>query len=98
MRQKHIQLGEAEAIALYGQLQADWLLTEDKEARRAAEELNYAAHGAFGIVLWAARQGHLDEATAKAAVDSLEATGAWYKTKLVKKVRRQLWKIFNHQP
>ena len=46
--------GEAEAVALAQQMQADWLVTDDAAARLLARMLGLDVHGSLGIVLWAA--------------------------------------------
>lgn len=42
--------GEAEALALTRQLDADWLLTDDTAARVIATRLGIEVHGSLGIV------------------------------------------------
>lgn len=66
-----LDAGEAEAIALARQLQADWLLTDDAAARLLAGSLGLEVHGSLGIVLWAAAIHHLTRVEAKAAPDQL---------------------------
>ncbi|MDQ3684027.1 MAG: DUF3368 domain-containing protein, partial [Acidobacteriota bacterium] len=46
--------GEAEALALARQFQADWFLTDDAAARVLAISLGVEVHGSLGVVLWAA--------------------------------------------
>jgi hypothetical protein len=42
--------GEAHAIALAVQLNADWLLTDDAKARQFAESLGLEVHGSIGLL------------------------------------------------
>ncbi len=52
--------GEAEALALAKQINADWLLTDDAAARLVARGEGLEVHGSLGLVLWAAATRHLD--------------------------------------
>jgi len=61
-----LEAGEAEAIALAGQLSAAWFLTDDAAARVFAASLGLEVHGSLGIVLWTAAQGHLSRQDATA--------------------------------
>ena len=49
--------GEAEAIRLAKEVQADWLLIDDRKGRRVAEDLNLRCLGLVGIVLQGRRLG-----------------------------------------
>jgi len=49
--------GELEAMALYKKLNADYLLTDDKQARKTAEYNNIKIIGSIGILILAKRQG-----------------------------------------
>lgn len=49
---KHvIDIGESEAILLYKELDADYLLIDDKKARRVAESLDINCIGSIGILI-----------------------------------------------
>ncbi|MDA1192069.1 MAG: hypothetical protein O3A46_10345 [Candidatus Poribacteria bacterium] len=52
-----LHVGEAEAIALARQTDADWFLTDDAEARRFAESSGIEVHGSLGVVLTALGDG-----------------------------------------
>lgn len=69
--------GEAEALALTGQLDADWFLTDDAAARVIATRLGIEVHGSLGIVLWAAAVDHLDREEARRALESLFRSSLW---------------------
>ena len=51
--------GELEAMALYKKLNAYYLLTDDKQARKTAEYNNIKIIGSIGILILAKRQGLL---------------------------------------
>jgi predicted nucleic acid-binding protein len=63
--------GEAEAVALAKQVNAQWLLTDDAAARLFAQALGLEVHGSLGIVLWAAAIGRLPRADTEATLDRL---------------------------
>lgn len=46
-----LHLGEAEALALARQEQADWFLTDDSAARVVAEQMAIEVHGSLGVLL-----------------------------------------------
>ena len=53
-------LGEQQAISLAGDLGADLLLCDDRAARSVAESFGLRVTGTLGVLLEAARAGHLD--------------------------------------
>ena len=77
---QHIGLldpGEAEAIALSLQINADWLLTDEALARLFARSLGLEVHGSLGFVLWAAATGHLTRSEAETYLEKLKGTSLW---------------------
>jgi predicted nucleic acid-binding protein len=52
--------GEAEAIALAKELQAHFVLLDERDARRRAKELGLPVLGTIGILIWAKRTGKID--------------------------------------
>jgi predicted nucleic acid-binding protein len=86
--------GEAEALALTQQLNADWFLTDDTAARVLATSLSIEVHGSLGIVLWAAATGHLDCTEAKAALHGLAASTLWLSARGRQEAQDALDKIF----
>lgn len=72
-----LDLGEAEALALTRQVDADWLLTDDTAARVLATSLGIEVHGSLGIVLGAAAMGELDRVEAHHALESLFRSSLW---------------------
>jgi predicted nucleic acid-binding protein len=85
-----IHRGEAEAIALAQQLNADWLLTDDAAARLLATSVGLEVHGSLGVVLWAAARGHLTRTEAEAALDGLAASSLWVSPAVLIKARAAL--------
>lgn len=52
-----LDVGEAEAIVLARQEQADVVVLDEKEARRAARRLGLRVLGTIGVLIWARRRG-----------------------------------------
>ncbi len=82
--------GETEAIVLARQLGADWLLTDDAEARIIAGLAGLEVHGSLGVLLWAAAQHHLDHAAADAAVTRLAQSSLWLSPAVLAEARAAL--------
>lgn len=55
-----IDSGEAEAIALAAELEADRILIDEREGRHRARNIGLKVTGALGILLRAAQEGTLD--------------------------------------
>ena len=51
--------GESEAIALALQVKADWLLVDERDARKVCKELGLKVTGILGIILKAWRNGKI---------------------------------------
>lgn len=86
--------GEAEAIALARQLDADWFLTDDSAARLFAEAAGLEARGSLGVVLWAAAVGHLAHADARQSLERLAATSLWVSAAVLGEARAALDELF----
>ena len=67
--QRDLDGGEAEAIALALQKRADWLLLDERDARRVAKSLGLKVTGVLGILLKARLEGQLP--SLRAAMDQL---------------------------
>jgi predicted nucleic acid-binding protein len=67
--QRDLDSGEAEAIALALQKHADWLLLDERDARRAAKSLGLKVTGVLGILLKASMDGQLS--SLREAMDQL---------------------------
>ena len=87
--------GETEAILLARQVHADWLLTDDAEARLVASLAGLDVHGSLGVVLWAAASGHLDRAHTDAALKGLVGSSLWMSTTIITEARTALRKIYD---
>ena len=59
-----IDKGEAEAIALFSSIKADWLLLDDLNGRRIAKAMGFPVAGTLGILITAKRKGIIPEITA----------------------------------
>lgn len=86
--------GEAEALALTRQLNADWFLTDDTAARVLASSLGIEVHGSLGVVLWAAASGHLNRSQAEAVLNGLAASTPWLSARVCKEAQDALDQIF----
>jgi len=89
-----LDAGEAEAIALARQIQADWFLTDDAAARLFAQALGLEVHGSLGIVLWAAVAGHLNRAAAEAVLNRLAQSSLWVSARVLAEARSALDQLF----
>lgn len=69
--------GEAEALALARQLDADWLLTDDTAARVIATRFGIEVHGSLGVVLGAAAAGQLEREEARRDLERLFGSSLW---------------------
>lgn len=72
--------GEAQAITLAVSLEADLLLIDERQGRRAARTLGLAVKGTLGVLLAAKRAGHLSRIQPQ--VEALRKEGAWFSTHL----------------
>jgi len=90
-----LDAGEAEAIALARQVQADWFLTDDAAARLFAQALGLEVHGSLGIILWAAAVGHLNRAAAEGALNRLAQSALWVSAKVLAEARSALDQLFS---
>lgn len=86
--------GEAEALALARQLNADWFLTDDTAARVLATSFGIEVHGSLGIALWAAAAGHLNRAEAEAALTRLAGSTLWLSARVLQEANNALDQIF----
>ena len=90
-----LDAGEAEAIALARQVQADWFLTDDAAARLFAQALGLEVHGSLGIVLWAAAVGHLNRLAAEAALNRLAQSSLWVSATVLVEARSALDRLLS---
>ncbi len=83
-----LDAGEAAAITLAVDRQAEWFLSDDRPARRAAERLSLKVCGTVGVLAAAKRQG-LVSPVAPLLIQMREE-GVWLSEELVKRVLKSL--------
>ena len=89
-----LHTGEAEAIALTRELNAEWFLTDDGAARVFAASLGLEVHGSLGVVLWAAAVGHLNRAEAESALNRLAQSSLWISARVLAEAHAALDQLF----
>lgn len=73
--QQTLDRGEAEAIALALELQADWTLLDERDGRKIAKSLGLKVTGVLGILLRAKQKGELSSLVE--IVDALVTTAGF---------------------
>jgi len=87
---KQVDEGEAAAIALTMQLQADWLLTDDAIARQLGESLGLEIHGSIGLLLWAVAVGYIKiETEAIESLNALAGSSLWISDRVVNQCKKR---------
>jgi len=74
--------GEAEAIKLAQEIDADLLLTDDRKARAAATDLGIKCSGVLGLIVRAKQLGRLS--SVRDTIEVLEKRGGLYLSDVVK--------------
>ncbi|GIV60864.1 MAG: DUF3368 domain-containing protein [Rhodothermaceae bacterium] len=74
--QRDLGRGEAEAIALALERNADLVLLDEREGRRAARRLGLSVTGVLGLLMEAKAKGHV--ATLRPLVDALRQVAGFY--------------------
>jgi predicted nucleic acid-binding protein len=91
VRAEQLDPGEAEAVGLALQLKADWLLTDDAQARQFAETLGLEVHGSIGLLLWAVAWGHLsNRKKAYESLDALANSSLWVSERVLREARKAI--------
>lgn len=86
--------GEAEAIGLALQEKADWLLTDDAQARQFAENLGLEVHGSIGVLLWNVSNGNIpDKALAQRLLENLAHSSLWVSERVLQKAKNTIENI-----
>ena len=85
--ESHLDSGEAAAIALALDLGADLVLSDDRQARLAAERLALRVRGTLGILLEARRQDRIPELAP--LLIELRSKGVWLSNKLIECVLQE---------
>jgi len=83
-----LELGEAAAIWLAVEQQAEWFLSDDRKARLAAEKLGLNVRGSLGVIAEAKRQRLIP--TVAPLLYELRAKGVWLSQSLIEKVLKEL--------
>ena len=76
--------GEAAALWLAVERRSEWVLSDDRPARLAAERLGLKVRGSLGILVEAKRRGLLP--TVAPLLHELKAKGVWLSEDLIEKV------------
>ena len=76
--------GELEAMALYKERNADFLLIDDRRARTIAEHNQINCIGSLGVLLLAKKQGVIK--AVNPAIDKLRNSSIYYEEELLAKV------------
>ena len=84
----HLDAGEAEALGLALEVQADLVLSDDRQARIAAESLGLRVQGTLGILLEARRQGKIQ--VLAPLLIHLRAKGVWLSDALIERVLQEV--------
>ena len=74
--QRDLDKGEAEAIALAIQVNAEWVLMDERDGKKAARSMKLKVIGVLGILLKARRGGRLR--SLKQAMDRLREKAGFY--------------------
>ena len=74
--QRDLDKGEAEAIALAMQVNAEWVLMDERDGRKAAKSMKLKVVGVLGILLKAQREGRLR--SLRQAMDRLREKAGFY--------------------
>ena len=80
--------GEAAALWLAAARKADLVLSDDRQARVAAESLGISVRGTVGLLVQAKRQGHLSEVSP--LLLELRSRGVWISDSLIERVLREV--------
>lgn len=89
-----LHAGEAESLALAGEIRPDWFLTDDAAARLLAESLGVETHGSLGVVLWAAAQRMITRAEAGKLLLGLENSSLWLSPAVRAQARQAMDQLF----
>jgi predicted nucleic acid-binding protein len=93
---KQVDEGEAAALALSMQIQAEWLLTDDAIARQFGESLGLEIHGSIGLLLWSVVVGHFkSESEALISLNALVGSSLWISDRVVDQAREAIHALFS---
>jgi predicted nucleic acid-binding protein len=95
---EHLDAGEAQAIALVLQEKADWLLTDDAQARQLAEGLKIEVHGSIGVLLWAAVSGYFENRSqAQQVLEALARSSLWVSEWVLREAYKAIDAIYSEE-
>lgn len=80
--------GEAAAVWLASARRAEWVLSDDRQARLAAERLGIGVRGSLGILVEAKRRGLLT--FVGPLLRELQAQGVWLSEGLISRILREV--------
>jgi len=80
----NLDLGEAESIALAVEIEADYLIIDEKEGRKFAEKHGVKIVGILGILIQAKQKNLIDQV--RPAILKLREIGFWIKPSLANRV------------
>jgi uncharacterized protein len=83
-----LHAGECEALALAMELQAEWLLMDEREGRLVAQSMGIKVTGTVGIVLWAKTEG-LIPSVREALKELRRQAGFFLKDELIEAAARE---------
>jgi predicted nucleic acid-binding protein len=83
-----LDLGEAAAIWLAVDRRSEWILSDDRKARLAAERLGLKVRGSLGVLVEAKRRTLVP--TIAPLLHELRAKGVWLSERLVEMVLREV--------
>ena len=83
----HLGKGELEAIALYKAVNADFLIIDDKVARKTAVINNIKITGSLGILLFAKKKGYIK--TLNPCIESLKRSNIRISESLIRRVLQE---------
>jgi predicted nucleic acid-binding protein len=89
-----LDAGEADALALARQLNADWFLTDDERARLLGKQIGLQVHGSLGVVLWAAAVRLIERKEAEEAIARLANSSLWVSAAVLKEARSALGQLY----
>ena len=89
-----LDAGEADALALARQRNADWFLTDDDRARLLGKQLGLEVHGSLGVVLWAAAVRLIVRKEAEEAIERLANSSLWVSAAILSEARIALDELY----
>jgi uncharacterized protein len=89
-----LHAGEAEAIVLARQKNANWFLTDDAATRLFISVFGIEIRGSLGVVLWSAAKGYISREQTEEALSRLRQSTLRLSENIYKEAREALDSIF----